>query len=325
MPKKPTKKKEEEPLDLKLEDVGCPICLEILIEPITMPCEHRLCKPCFSKNLEETSLNCPFCKKRVGTWHRRAKDVNSLIDQRLWSYLQDKFRDQVEARLRGETAETDAATDGIFYVEFSHDICENGQIGREFATQIEQLERENEERRNRENLKSQALIKKIQEEELMAGVNGGGTTSKENRPPPPASTPVAAAGSHAHSSSQADATPPAAAAAVIDVSDIQETPSLEDVVPNSFTDEFMQMQKLAEERIRQAKLDEELAKKLQAEEEEGHGGGGGGGVSAPRPASPRRPIVTTPLRKVANTAQLKRPKGQMTIEEAMNAKKRKVE
>ena len=28
----------------ELDAVGCEICLEILIEPITMPCAHRLCK-----------------------------------------------------------------------------------------------------------------------------------------------------------------------------------------------------------------------------------------------------------------------------------------
>ena len=32
---------------LELDAVGCPICLEILLEPITMPCGHRMCKVCF--------------------------------------------------------------------------------------------------------------------------------------------------------------------------------------------------------------------------------------------------------------------------------------
>ena len=29
---------------LKPDDIGCHICLEILYEPITMPCHHRMCK-----------------------------------------------------------------------------------------------------------------------------------------------------------------------------------------------------------------------------------------------------------------------------------------
>ena len=54
-----------------IDAYGCSICLEILVEPITMPCKHRMCKPCFAKNLELTNLHCPFCKKRIGTWCRQ--------------------------------------------------------------------------------------------------------------------------------------------------------------------------------------------------------------------------------------------------------------
>ena len=93
---------------LEPDDIGCHICLEILYEPITMPCHHRMCKvsilsfptqlyclniyfqcdscfkhsnilfqTCYLTNINETSINCPFCKKRIGTWNRRAKDVNN--------------------------------------------------------------------------------------------------------------------------------------------------------------------------------------------------------------------------------------------------------
>ena len=54
-----------------IDAFGCSICLEILVEPITMPCKHRMCKPCSAKNLELTNLHCPFCKKRIGTWCRQ--------------------------------------------------------------------------------------------------------------------------------------------------------------------------------------------------------------------------------------------------------------
>ena len=30
--------------DIELDDAMCKICLEIYVEPITMPCKHRLCK-----------------------------------------------------------------------------------------------------------------------------------------------------------------------------------------------------------------------------------------------------------------------------------------
>ena len=58
-----------------IDAYGCSICLEILVEPITMPCKHRMCKPCFAKNLELTNLHCPFCKKRIGTWCRQVSYI----------------------------------------------------------------------------------------------------------------------------------------------------------------------------------------------------------------------------------------------------------
>ena len=64
-----------------MDAYGCSICLEILFEPITMPCNHKMCKPCFAKNLELTNLHCPFCKKRIGTWCRKAKNLDNLVDK----------------------------------------------------------------------------------------------------------------------------------------------------------------------------------------------------------------------------------------------------
>jgi hypothetical protein len=36
---------QEERIDLS--DLMCPICLSIFIEPVSMPCQHVLCMPCF--------------------------------------------------------------------------------------------------------------------------------------------------------------------------------------------------------------------------------------------------------------------------------------
>ena len=83
---------------MDLDAVGCSICLEILFEPITMPCNHRMCKNCFAKNLELTNMHCPFCKKRIGTWCRRAKNLDTLIDKKLWEEIQSRFASELESR-----------------------------------------------------------------------------------------------------------------------------------------------------------------------------------------------------------------------------------
>ena len=57
-------KKKKNVEDLCLSDVMCPICLSIMIEPVLMPCNHMLCLPCFNETVDQTSLQCPLCRKR---------------------------------------------------------------------------------------------------------------------------------------------------------------------------------------------------------------------------------------------------------------------
>ena len=144
-----------------LDAYGCPICLEILMEPITMPCSHRMCKPCFAKNLELTNMHCPFCKKRIGTWCRKAKNLDSLIDKPLWDKIQSQHSAELEARMKG-VASTLFDEGG-----FSHDFSyEDGDIGKEFQEQLKQIRAEDELRKNKELVESQKLIEAIQLEEL---------------------------------------------------------------------------------------------------------------------------------------------------------------
>ncbi|KAK8728728.1 hypothetical protein OTU49_009115 [Cherax quadricarinatus] len=61
---------------LSLADVMCPICLSILVEPVTLPCSHSLCRPCFNQHLAKTSLECPICRRR--------KDCSSTSRECSW-------------------------------------------------------------------------------------------------------------------------------------------------------------------------------------------------------------------------------------------------
>ena len=82
-------------------DFLCPICLEILVEPVQMPCKHELCMDCFSKHVHNTSLLCPMCRMRVGVWARKNKKNNSLINKERWSLIKTLFPEKVERRLNG--------------------------------------------------------------------------------------------------------------------------------------------------------------------------------------------------------------------------------
>ena len=83
----------------------CPVCLSVLIEPVTMPCRHTLCTPCFNATVEQASLSCPLCRTRISVWLRKARRAGSLVDEALWSRLKDTFPDKVQARLEGREAD----------------------------------------------------------------------------------------------------------------------------------------------------------------------------------------------------------------------------
>lgn len=81
--------------------VLCPICRTILTEPVTLPCNHVFCKPCFEGSMENASLVCPLCRIRVGSWYRRSKKAGKIIDQVLWSAIQRQYPLEVRNKLQG--------------------------------------------------------------------------------------------------------------------------------------------------------------------------------------------------------------------------------
>ena len=81
--------------------VVCPICLEILIEPVQMPCKHELCIQCFKSHVEDTSLSCPMCRQRISIWVRRNAKNNTLVNQERWALIQSMFPERVQRRLDG--------------------------------------------------------------------------------------------------------------------------------------------------------------------------------------------------------------------------------
>ena len=90
----------------------CPICLQLLIQPVVMPCKHELCMPCFKANVEETSLRCPMCRVRISNWARKKAREGTLVDKARWSLIQKLFPERCEKRLRGEEDDDDLPVTG---------------------------------------------------------------------------------------------------------------------------------------------------------------------------------------------------------------------
>lgn len=87
---------------LELKDVFCSICQSILIEPITLPCFHDFCQRCFNGSIENNALCCPLCRLRIGSWLRTATKQKNLVNVELWNFIQTKFPQEIEIKIKGE-------------------------------------------------------------------------------------------------------------------------------------------------------------------------------------------------------------------------------
>ena len=102
MPKfKPSAGKNKE--TLKLSDCTCPICLEITVEPVDMPCKHEICLNCFDTMLDNKDNKCcPMCRLNIEAWSRNARRNNQLINIKRWKLIRESFPIEVKNRLEGK-------------------------------------------------------------------------------------------------------------------------------------------------------------------------------------------------------------------------------
>ena len=79
---------------LNIDDLECPICIEMVTEPIRLRCNHLLCRECFEKLVELSSRKCPKCRKWIGG----TRQISNLLDTSLWNFIRKKFiPDQIES------------------------------------------------------------------------------------------------------------------------------------------------------------------------------------------------------------------------------------
>ncbi|XP_030193075.1 E3 ubiquitin-protein ligase rnf168 [Gadus morhua] len=144
------------------EDCLCPVCMEIYLEPVTLPCQHTFCKPCFLKSVDQATLCCPLCRKRISTWARLNSRKKTLVNEELWREVQDAFPLQCQRRLNGEE-EVDEE-----HAESSRPrVCQPGEVRKEYEDQVSRLEEERRVGEEAESRASEEFIQLLlQEEEL---------------------------------------------------------------------------------------------------------------------------------------------------------------
>ncbi|XP_037123304.1 E3 ubiquitin-protein ligase rnf168 [Syngnathus acus] len=156
------KGKREEPLSL--DDCLCPVCLDMFLEPVTLPCMHTFCKACFLESVDKSALCCPMCRKRVSTWVRLNNKNKTLVNQQLWTQIQLSFPQRCQRRLSGQ----DAVNDDDLTV-FSPRTSQPGELRQEYQEQINKLSEEKRELEEEEQHASEEYIHKllVEEEEIL--------------------------------------------------------------------------------------------------------------------------------------------------------------
>ena len=124
-------------------DFQCVICIDILIEPVVLPCRHEFCRECFEKYYEVTDSSCPMCKIRIANWIReREKNKLSIVDSERWQLVQKRFPDDVDRRLSKKSRER--ILDG--HVEDSvtpkRVIAAAGELREEYRSECARVEKE---------------------------------------------------------------------------------------------------------------------------------------------------------------------------------------
>ncbi|KAG7483844.1 hypothetical protein MATL_G00042600 [Megalops atlanticus] len=148
---------------LTLEEARCPVCFEILLEPVTMPCMHSVCLPCFKRTVELTSLCCPLCRLRVSSWARRHSREKSLVNTELWDRVRQSYPERCKRRMEQREGET-VGKEIIFRAPVH--ICKPGEIRQEYEKQKKKME---EEKEKGEKASEEAIHKSLENDQRQTG------------------------------------------------------------------------------------------------------------------------------------------------------------
>ena len=125
---------------IRLSEVQCPVCLEILIRPVTLPCNHEFCFKCFEDSINETSLLCPLCRQRISNWAWIQQKTGSLVNEERWQEIQEAFPRLIEKKkLDPEDHSSDDDDENL--VGFVN-IAEPGEIRKNTKSRQEKARRE---------------------------------------------------------------------------------------------------------------------------------------------------------------------------------------
>ncbi|KAL7302510.1 hypothetical protein TKK_0005152 [Trichogramma kaykai] len=161
-------------------ELVCPVCQGLLREPVSLPCGHNLCLACLRASVEHSSLNCPLCRQRLGSWFRsttKSSDTN-LVNHDLWRLIRDTYppavvdpHDLVHHRNRLPQVVDHHRRHHLHRVIpsvpdlKSKKISSSGEIRKEYEVKLQQAKERMRLQDEIERLASEALMRQIYNEE----------------------------------------------------------------------------------------------------------------------------------------------------------------
>uniref|UniRef100_A0A8C6XSI7 RING-type E3 ubiquitin transferase n=1 Tax=Naja naja TaxID=35670 RepID=A0A8C6XSI7_NAJNA len=143
-----------------LSDCHCNICMDIFVEPVTLPCHHTLCNACFQLTVEKASLCCPFCRRRVSSWARYNTRNNTLINLELWEKIKKHFPEECQRRINGQDLEN-----YLHMPQPIHCLSKPGELKKEYEAEITKVEAERRALEQEESKASEEYIQRLLAEE----------------------------------------------------------------------------------------------------------------------------------------------------------------
>jgi hypothetical protein len=80
------------------EYFSCPICIDVLKNPITIVCGHSFCEKCLIRSL----TSCPLCKAKFSPYEKRINIQMSKIIQDLRNLKLEEIKDKFFPYLKNE-------------------------------------------------------------------------------------------------------------------------------------------------------------------------------------------------------------------------------
>ncbi|XP_078266784.1 E3 ubiquitin-protein ligase rnf168 [Rhinoraja longicauda] len=142
------------PPALSLAECTCPVCQEMLAEPVTPPCGHSLCRGCFQQTVTISNMNCPLCRRRLSNWVRAQVRRGGLVNTELEQRIRQQF---LRNGVVGPT-EVDRLCP-------PPQLCKPGELRQEYEEQISKLQAERRAFEEEEHRASEDFIQKLLAEE----------------------------------------------------------------------------------------------------------------------------------------------------------------